>query len=201
MESKGSKGSIGSNNDSTECCDPNLRSDLHADRFGLSGMANNAICPFDPLTSPYTVITPRFSKLLSRWPDLFIIDITLRPCLLFWTMLVDHQTNLSTSFSLFPSPSFHHGNEQSGGTTVPLETQTVRFIDNFSAGTRGATSAEYFLEEGYAVIFMHRQFSLQPYSRHYSHSRNCFLEFMEADENGIHGKFSSTIGFLSPLIP
>ncbi|KAF8924296.1 phosphopantothenate-cysteine ligase [Dissophora ornata] len=74
----------------------------------------------------------------------------------------------------------------SGGTTVPLEHQTVRFIDNFSAGTRGATSAEYFLEEGYAVIFMHRQFSLQPYSRHYSHSRNCFLEFMEADENGIH---------------
>lgn len=31
----------------------------------------------------------------------------------------------------------------SGGTTVPLENQTVRFIDNFSAGTRGATSAEY----------------------------------------------------------
>jgi phosphopantothenate---cysteine ligase (ATP) len=26
----------------------------------------------------------------------------------------------------------------SGGTTVPLERQTVRFIDNFSAGTRGA---------------------------------------------------------------
>src|SRR5579871_3209207 len=40
----------------------------------------------------------------------------------------------------------------SGGTTVPLENQTVRFIDNFSAGTRGATSAEYFLQEGYAVI-------------------------------------------------
>lgn len=70
---------------------------------------------------------------------------------------------------------------------MPLETQTVRFIDNFSAGTRGATSAEFFLEEGYAVIFMHRQFSLQPYSRHYSHTRNCFLEFMEADDEGIHG--------------
>lgn len=67
----------------------------------------------------------------------------------------------------------------SGGTTVPLETQTVRFIDNFSAGTRGATSAEYFLEEGYAVIFLHRQFSLLPYSRHYSHSTNCFLDFMD----------------------
>ncbi|KAJ5692311.1 Phosphopantothenate--cysteine ligase CAB2 [Penicillium macrosclerotiorum] len=44
----------------------------------------------------------------------------------------------------------------SGGTTVPLEAQTVRFIDNFSAGTRGATSAEYFLQQGYAVIFLHR---------------------------------------------
>ncbi|KAK5114641.1 hypothetical protein LTR62_002214 [Meristemomyces frigidus] len=66
----------------------------------------------------------------------------------------------------------------SGGTTVPLENQTVRFIDNFSAGTRGATSAEYFLQAGYAVIFLHRQFSLLPYSRHYSHSTNCFLDFM-----------------------
>ncbi|KAJ5632815.1 Phosphopantothenate--cysteine ligase CAB2 [Penicillium lividum] len=67
----------------------------------------------------------------------------------------------------------------SGGTTVPLEAQTVRFIDNFSAGTRGATSAEYFLQEGYAVIFLHRQYSLLPYSRHYSHSTNCFLDFMD----------------------
>ena len=72
----------------------------------------------------------------------------------------------------------------SGGTTVPLENQTVRFIDNFSAGTRGATSAEYFLEAGYAVIFLHRQFSLLPYSRHYSHSTDCFLDFMAEDQNG-----------------
>lgn len=72
----------------------------------------------------------------------------------------------------------------SGGTTVPLEKQTVRFIDNFSAGTRGATSAEYFLEAGYAVIFLHRQFSLLPYSRHYSHSTNCFLDFMTHNEAG-----------------
>ena len=72
----------------------------------------------------------------------------------------------------------------SGGTTVPLENQTVRFIDNFSAGTRGATSAEYFLESGYAVIFLHRQFSLLPYSRHYSHSTNCFLDYMVQDDAG-----------------
>ncbi|EGO03721.1 hypothetical protein SERLA73DRAFT_165324 [Serpula lacrymans var. lacrymans S7.3] len=69
----------------------------------------------------------------------------------------------------------------SGGTTVPLELNVVRFLDNFSAGTRGATSAEYFLKAGYAVIFMHRQFSLQPFSRHYSHSTNPFLDFLEID--------------------
>ncbi|XDG07871.1 hypothetical protein ABKA04_007486 [Annulohypoxylon sp. FPYF3050] len=56
----------------------------------------------------------------------------------------------------------------SGGTTVPLEKQTVRFIDNFSAGTRGATSAEYFLESG----------------RHYSHSTDCFLDFLHENPDG-----------------
>ncbi|KAH7402521.1 phosphopantothenate-cysteine ligase [Pyrenochaeta sp. MPI-SDFR-AT-0127] len=71
----------------------------------------------------------------------------------------------------------------SGGTTVPLETQTVRYIDNFSAGTRGATSAEYFLQNGYAVIFLHRQFSLLPFSRHYSHNTRSFLDYMK-EENG-----------------
>lgn len=69
----------------------------------------------------------------------------------------------------------------SGGTTVPLELNVVRFLDNFSAGTRGATSAEYFLKAGYAVIFMHRQFSLQPFSRHYSHSTNPFLDFLDIE--------------------
>src|ERR1700691_1660611 len=89
-----------------------------------------------------------------------------------------------------------------------LRSSSVRFLDNFSAGTccvskmdpilsirlryeltmtlqmsgtRGATSAEYFLKAGYAVIFMHRQFSLQPFSRHYSHSTNPFLDFLEID--------------------
>ena len=51
----------------------------------------------------------------------------------------------------------------------------------FSPGTRGATSAEYFLKQGYAVIFMHRQFSLQPFSRNYSHSTHPFLDFLEID--------------------
>lgn len=73
---------------------------------------------------------------------------------------------------------------QSGGTTVPLESNTVRFIDNFSAGTRGATSAEHFIANGYAVIFLHRQFSLLPYSRHYTHTTNCFLDYVDTNTSG-----------------
>ena len=72
----------------------------------------------------------------------------------------------------------------SGGTTVPLERSNVRFIDNFSAGTRGSASAEYFLEQGYAVIFLHRQFSLQPFTRSFSHSSNHFLDFLRLHEDG-----------------
>lgn len=56
----------------------------------------------------------------------------------------------------------------SGGTKVPLESRTVRFLDNFSSGRRGASSAEYFIESGYAVIFLHRHRSLYPYARMFS---------------------------------
>ncbi|KAM9859160.1 phosphopantothenate--cysteine ligase isoform 2-T5 [Aulostomus maculatus] len=56
----------------------------------------------------------------------------------------------------------------SGGTKVPLESRTVRFLDNFSSGRRGASSAEYFMNSGYAVIFLHRHRSLYPYTRMFS---------------------------------
>lgn len=52
----------------------------------------------------------------------------------------------------------------SGGTTVPFEVNTVRFIDNFSTGTRGALCTQEFLEAGYAVIFLHRKGSNFPYA-------------------------------------
>lgn len=54
----------------------------------------------------------------------------------------------------------------SGGTSVPLEKNTVRFIDNFSTGQRGAASAEYFLRHNYLVLFFHRTKSTLPYQRH-----------------------------------
>eukprot|EP00922_Rhytidocystis_sp_ex-Travisia-forbesii_P017347 GHVS01025874.1.p1 GENE.GHVS01025874.1~~GHVS01025874.1.p1 ORF type:complete len:353 (+),score=32.77 GHVS01025874.1:165-1223(+) len=54
----------------------------------------------------------------------------------------------------------------SGGTCVPLESQTVRVLDNFSTGKRGAALAEYLLSVGYRVIFLTRERCQQPYIRH-----------------------------------
>lgn len=52
----------------------------------------------------------------------------------------------------------------SGGTTVPIERNTVRFIDNFSTGVRGARLAEYFLtQDNYRVLFLHRTGSAFPF--------------------------------------
>lgn len=60
----------------------------------------------------------------------------------------------------------------------------VRFLDNFSAGTRGAASAEYFLEAGYAVIFMSRQHSQFPFTRWYSHTSNPLFDLLEEPTQG-----------------
>ncbi|KAK4702865.1 phosphopantothenate---cysteine ligase (ATP), partial [Phenoliferia sp. Uapishka_3] len=98
----------------------------------------------------------------------------------------------------------------SGGTTVPLEHNVVRFLDNFSAGTRGSASAEHFLRTGkYAVIFLHRQHSLQPFSRHYSHSTNPFLDLLEVVDGAGHDAVAPLVahppklkgGMLFPPVP
>ncbi|KAJ2714768.1 Phosphopantothenate--cysteine ligase cab2 [Coemansia spiralis] len=75
----------------------------------------------------------------------------------------------------------------SGGTTVPLENNTVRFVDNFSAGTRGSSSAEQFLEAGYAVLFLYREHSLQPFNRHYSHGAEGLLDYLQSDSSSNGG--------------
>ncbi|KAL6840818.1 hypothetical protein ACP4OV_029344 [Aristida adscensionis] len=68
----------------------------------------------------------------------------------------------------------------SGGTTVPLEQRCVRYIDNFASGQRGAAATEYFLKAGYAVIFIHRSGSKQPYCRFLP--EDSFLDFFELGE-------------------
>ncbi|KAM0755152.1 DNA/pantothenate metabolism flavoprotein [Meredithblackwellia eburnea MCA 4105] len=90
----------------------------------------------------------------------------------------------------------------SGGTTVPLEHNVVRFLDNFSAGTRGSASAEHFLRTGqYAVIFLHRQHSLQPFSRHYSHSTNPFLDLLDVVGDSVVPNTAAPPGMLFPPVP
>ncbi|KAG5250926.1 phosphopantothenate--cysteine ligase [Salix suchowensis] len=69
----------------------------------------------------------------------------------------------------------------SGGTTVPLEQRCVRFIDNFSSGNRGATSTEYFIKAGYAVIFLYRRGSFQPYCQ--SLPEDLLLECFECSDD------------------
>ncbi len=51
----------------------------------------------------------------------------------------------------------------SGGTSIKLERNTVRSIENFSTGKRGALCAENFLESNYIVIFLYRRDSCRPY--------------------------------------
>jgi len=72
----------------------------------------------------------------------------------------------------------------SGGTTIPFEKNTVRFIDNFSQGTRGSSSTEHFLEfEDYSVIFLYRSTTLRPFMRHFSNVN--FLELLEIQDDNV----------------
>ena len=64
----------------------------------------------------------------------------------------------------------------SGGTSIPMEQNTVRTIENFSSGERGAKSAEYFLKKKYKVIFLYRKYSKMPFRWKYS-KQNIFDEF------------------------
>jgi phosphopantothenate---cysteine ligase (ATP) len=87
----------------------------------------------------------------------------------------------------------------SGGTIAPLEHNTVRFVDNFSAGSRGSASAEYFLENGYAVIFMFRAKSLEPFTRHFSSQQ--FLDMLDIKENGENSSIGVKPDSVDVLLP
>ncbi|GAX19759.1 phosphopantothenate-cysteine ligase [Fistulifera solaris] len=53
----------------------------------------------------------------------------------------------------------------SGGTVADLELNSVRCLDNFSTGLRGAIAVEDFLKRGYAVVHLQRTGSAAPYAR------------------------------------
>lgn len=53
----------------------------------------------------------------------------------------------------------------SGGTTVPLEVNAVRFITNFSSGGRGAFFVETLAERGWACVLLHHRTAVMPFRR------------------------------------
>ncbi|KAH7335975.1 DNA/pantothenate metabolism flavoprotein [Rhizoctonia solani] len=105
-------------------------------------------------------------------------------------MDVNEETTFSAEsyFETQPPPPDLDDTIQGVREFIDYHTKSGRKMVLITVRTRGATSAEYFLKSGYAVIFMHRQFSLQPFSRHYSHTTNPFLDFLElnppADASG-----------------
>lgn len=71
----------------------------------------------------------------------------------------------------------------SGGTTVPLERNAVRFVSNFSTGGRGSKLAEELLSRGWCVIFLGKKGSQHPFHRHIA-QHAAPLELVQAALNG-----------------
>ena len=72
----------------------------------------------------------------------------------------------------------------SGGTSAPLEHNCVRFLDNFSTGTRGAYAVEELCNRGYAVIHLKREGSVSPFGRVLSNELKCGRGGMTFDTFG-----------------
>ena len=69
----------------------------------------------------------------------------------------------------------------SGGTQVKMELNSVRTIENFSSGKRGALSAEEFLHAGYHVVYLHRDGCKYPFIHHLKDGADFLKNF---DKNG-----------------
>ncbi|XP_076863526.1 phosphopantothenate--cysteine ligase isoform X1 [Brachyhypopomus gauderio] len=133
-------------------------------KFIVTVCANKTICQFDSAA----LITQRCTKCIKTNTMAHSVDGNL--CVEF--AMPSHVEEVKKLMAGFAERHGAAGRRvvliTSGGTKVPLESRTVRFLDNFSSGRRGASSAEYFLDCGYAVIFLHRHRSLYPYTRHYT---------------------------------
>lgn len=79
----------------------------------------------------------------------------------------------------------------SGGTSAPLEHNCVRYLDNFSTGTRGAYAVEEFCKRGYAVIHLRRVGSVAPFGRVLSNILKCGRDGLSFDTLG--GLFNCAI--------
>lgn len=92
----------------------------------------------------------------------------------------------------------------SGGTSVKLEKNTVRSIENFSTGKRGALCAEEFLLHGYYVIFLYRDISLLPFTNRFSlndffdkkNDNNQEFQILYEKNKKLYEKYSNNIVYI-----
>ena len=75
----------------------------------------------------------------------------------------------------------------SGGTSIKLEKNTVRSIENFSTGKRGSLCCEEFLKKGYNVIFLYRKNSLLPFLHDFN-VKDFFEQSEMIDGNIVYSK-------------
>ncbi|TDH70717.1 hypothetical protein CCR75_008872 [Bremia lactucae] len=77
----------------------------------------------------------------------------------------------------------------SGATIVPLDPETSTFVDMAPQllEHRGPACAEYLLQVGYAVIFVHRLHSMKPFTRHFQKyiQNGALMDMFQIKDDGI----------------
>ncbi|CAH0477772.1 unnamed protein product [Peronospora belbahrii] len=77
----------------------------------------------------------------------------------------------------------------SGATIVPLDPKNDTFVDAAPQmqEQQGPACAEYFLQLGYAVIFVHREDSLRPFTRHFHKyiQNGAFMDMFRLEDIGL----------------
>ncbi|RLN70930.1 hypothetical protein BBJ28_00011871 [Nothophytophthora sp. Chile5] len=77
----------------------------------------------------------------------------------------------------------------SGATIVPLDPENDTFVDvaPHVQEQQGPACAEYLLQLGYAVIFLHREDSLRPFTRHFQKylQNGAFMDMFRMQDNGL----------------
>lgn len=77
----------------------------------------------------------------------------------------------------------------SGATIVPMDSENDTFVDVVSHvhEQRGPACAEYLLQLGYAVIFVQREDSMRPFTRHFQKfiQKGVFMDMFRIEDNGL----------------
>ena len=117
------------------------------------------------------------------------------------TGLEEGYDDASGNVARFVQRALHEGRRvaviTSGGTAVPIERNTVRMLDNFSTGKRGAALAEQLLRAGYAVVLLQRRGTPGPWSAQVQGLVNALPERCEV-QDAASGRAARAVLALTP---